>query len=427
MDRRNFISTAAVASTVAVPSLMATNAIAQTRPKAPQFKVVIIGGGMAGATCAKYLRLWGGGNVAVTIVERNTAYVSNILSSLVLTGQKSLTSLTYDYNTLHSAYGITVVKGDVKELSVHGSVVLTNGEVISGDKIVIAAGVEFDAVPGLTNPLIMPHAWQAGPQTTELANQLKSMPDGKNIVITIPLAPFRCPPGPYERACLLASWAKVNKPKSKVIVLDANPSILVEVDNFTKAFAMHGIQYVPNASIVKVNSVTKDLETTMGVFTNNGVVNLIPAQRAANIVKVAGLNNATKLPGDSTFRFAGVDNLTYASTVSGAGKVHIIGDSSATPMPKAGHVANQQAKVCADAIIRSFLKQAPDQAPVTNSACFSTITMTEASWLSAVYQYNPATKLMQVSPSVQASEGWSKDDFEDMNKWFSTLMTETFK
>lgn len=144
MDRRNFISTAAVASTVAVPSLMATNAIAQTRPKAPQFKVVIIGGGMAGATCAKYLRLWGGGNVAVTIVERNTAYVSNILSSLVLTGQKSLTSLTYDYNTLHSAYGITVVKGDVKELSVHGSVVLTNGEVISGDKIVIAAGVEFD-------------------------------------------------------------------------------------------------------------------------------------------------------------------------------------------------------------------------------------------------------------------------------------------
>ena len=396
-------------------------------PGTAKSRVIVIGGGMAGATVAKYLRLWGD-NIAVTLIERNASYTSNILSSLVLTGQRTLASLNYSYSKLLSAYGVQVLRGDVTEIDPVGvKVKLANGTILTADRIVMATGIEFDAVPGLGTSNAMPHAWQAGAQTTLLAQQLASMTDGAPVVLTLPKAPFRCPPGPYERACLIGDWLKTRKPKSKLFVLDANPAILIEADNFTKAFALHGITYVPNAEILSVDPATKSLNTTMGNFSKNGVVNLIPGQRAGKLITSAGLNNATKLVGDSAFRFAGVNQLTYASTVNGADKVHIIGDASATPQPKAGHIANQEAKVCADAIVRAFAGLPPDQGPVTNSACYSTITMTQASWLTAVYQYNPATAAMVASAaSYSASVGWNTDNYEDMGTWFNALMADSF-
>ena len=435
MDRRIFLSTSGFALTAASPLVWADSKKKTTAPAttataaaaAVKNRVIVIGGGMAGVTVAKYLRLWGNG-IAVTVVERNSSYVSNIMSSMVLTGQRTLTSLTYNYSKLLSAYGVTVVKGDVVEIDpVAVKVKLADGTTLSADRIVMATGIEFDSVPGMGTSTAMPHAWQAGAQTTLLASQLASMTDGAPVVLTIPKVPYRCPPGPYERACLMADWLKTHKPKSKMFVLDANPGIVTEVDNFTKAFTMHGITYVPNAEILSVDPATRSLTTTMGNFSNNGVVNLIPGQRAGKLITTAGLNNATKQVGDSAFRFAGVNQLSYASTVSGAGKVHIIGDSSATPQPKAGHIANQEAKVCADAIVRSFAGLQPDQAPVTNSACFSTITMTQASWLEAVFQYNPATAAMVASVAGSgASVGWNAENFKDMNTWFNALMADSF-
>jgi NADH dehydrogenase FAD-containing subunit len=434
MHRRNFLSASGIALTAASPLVWAdtkrtstTTTTATAAATTIKNRVIVIGGGMAGVTVAKYLRLWGNG-IAVTLVERNSSYVSNIMSSMVLTGQRTVSSLTYNYSKLMSAYGVTVVKGDVVEIDPVGvKVKLANGTILAADRIVMATGIEFDAVPGLTDTNVMPHAWQAGAQTTLLAQQLASMTDGAPVVLTIPKVPYRCPPGPYERACLMADWLKTRKPKSKMFVLDANPAIVTEVDNFTKAFALHGITYVPNAVITSVDPVKKSVFTTMGNFTDNGVVNLIPGQRAGRLITTAGLNNATKLEGDATFRFAGVNQLSYASTVSGAGKVHIIGDSSATPQPKAGHIANQEAKVCADAIVRSFAGLQPDQGPVTNSACFSTITMTQASWLEAVFQYNPTTAAMAASVAGSgASTGWSTENYSQMNKWFTALMADSF-
>lgn len=436
MDRRYFLSAGGIALAAAsrlvwadgkrtrIPTTTTNSTAGST---SITNRVIVIGGGMAGATVAKYLRLWGNG-LAVTLVERNSSYLSNIMSSMVLTGQRTLSSLAYSYGKLLSAYGVTVVKGDVLEIDPVGvKVKLADGTILAADRIVMATGIEFDAVPGLGTSNAMPHAWQAGAQTTLLAQQLASMTDGAPVVLTIPKVPYRCPPGPYERACLMGDWLRTRKPKSKLFVLDANPGIVTEVDNFTKAFAMHGITYVPNAEILSVDPATKSLSTTMGEFKNNGVVNLIPGQRAGKIITTAGLNNATKLVGDSAFRFAGVNQLSYASTVSGADKVHIIGDSSATPQPKAGHIANQEAKVCADAIVRAFAGLQPDQAPVTNSACFSTITMTQASWLAAVFQYNPATAAMVASTAGSgASVGWNGDHFEDMNTWFNALMADSF-
>jgi NADH dehydrogenase FAD-containing subunit len=401
-----------------------TNPVVSTPPgTAAKSRVIVVGGGMAGATAAKYLRLWGD-MIDVTLVERQSSYTSCIMSSLVLSGQRSLPSLVYSYDTLRSRYGVNVVLGDVVGIDPVGvKVTLASGQVLSADRIVLAPGIEFDAVPGLGTSERMPHAWKAGTQTSLLASQLAAMPIGGTAILTIPKVPYRCPPGPYERACLLADWMKVNKPGSKLLVLDANADFVAEKDNFSQAFyGLHAnvIQYVTNAEVTQVDPVAMTLNTPQGQFKGD-VVNLIARQRAGSLITANGLANATE------GRFAGVDVLSYASTVAGAGKVHIIGDSSATTQPKAGHIANQEAKVCADAIVRLLAGGSPDPAPVTNSACYSTITMTQASWLTAVFQYNAASASMQaVAASSAASSGWSSGDFRDMGTWFNALMADTF-
>lgn len=437
MDRRRFLGSA-VAGVVGSTLLSCggggddssdttTEPPASTAPAPPsatfKSRVIVIGGGMGGATVAKYLRLWGDA-ISVTLVERMPTYTSNIMSSLVLTGQRTMSSLSFSYDTLRSKYGITTVFGEVVGIDpVSVKVTLADGTVLTADRIVLAPGISFDDVPGLGTSDKMPHAWQAGPQTALLASQINAMPSGGVMILTIPKTPYRCPPGPYERACLLADWLKINKPGSKLIVLDANPGIVTEVDNFTNAFTgLYGsvIEYYVNAEVVSVDPNAMTLTTTAGNF-HGEVINLIPRQRAAPLLAVAGLNNATE------GRFGRVSVLNYASTVAGAEKIHIIGDASATTQPKAGHIANQEAKVCADAISRILSGGSPDPAPVTNSACYSTITMSQASWLHALFQYDPATTDMQaVAAASGASSGWNAENFEDMETWFNALMGDSF-
>jgi NADPH-dependent 2,4-dienoyl-CoA reductase/sulfur reductase-like enzyme len=390
-------------------------------PAQPKARVVVVGGGMAGATVAKYLRLWGDA-VDVTLVDRQPVYTSCIMSSLVLTGQRSLSSLNFTHDALRSRYGVRTVYGEVRAIDpVAARVTLADGQVLAGDRLVVAPGIEFDEVPGLVDSNRMPHAWKAGPQTSLLAQQLAAMPSNGVAVLTIPPAPYRCPPGPYERACLLADWMRVKKPRAKLIVLDANPDFVTEKDNFSRAFFdLHGavIEYRTKVVIDAVDP------ASMSLFTNTGsvrgdVVNLIPWQRAPGLLADAGLLN------DAAGRFAAVNVLSYASTA--APRTHVIGDASATTQPKAGHIANQEAKVCADALARIFAGGSPDPAPVTNSACFSTITMTQASWLHGFFQYDPASATMQsVAAASGASEGWNGDHFEDMGTWFRALMSDSF-
>jgi sulfide dehydrogenase [flavocytochrome c] flavoprotein chain len=407
------------------PDAVAADAVesplATTGGTAPLARVIVIGGGMAGTAVAKYLRLWGG-NIDVTLIERSSSYTSNIMSSLVLTGQRTIGSLRFGYTTLRDKYGVKTVFDEVLAIDpVSVGVTLKSGTRLFADRIILAPGIEFDDVPGLVNPDLMPHAWKAGPQTTLLAQQLAAMPAGGTVVLTIPKTPYRCPPGPYERACLIADWLKQRKPRSKLIVLDANMDIVTEKDNFTQAFlGLHGsvIEYRSSTEILSVDPGTRTLNTSQGAVRGD-VINLIPRQRAGGLVAASGLANATE------GRFAAVDVLSYASTA--APRVHVIGDSSATTQPKAGHIANQEAKICADALIRAFNGGQPDPAPVTNSACYSTITMTQASWLTAVFQYDPGTRAMAaVANSSGASSGWDSDGFEQMNIWFKALMADTF-
>ncbi len=415
MDRRSFLRT------MAALSALFSSRLAQAAPQSPKARVLVVGGGMAGASVAKYLRMWGD-SVDVTLIERQATYTSNILSNLVLTGQRTLPSLSYGYDALQRRYGVRLIVDDVIEVDpVATSVKLASGKRLTADRIILAPGIDFDPVPGLDDASRMPHAWQAGPQTGLLAQQLAALPDGGVVAITVPKMPYRCPPGPYERACLVADWLKARKPRAKLILIDANPDIAVEKENFQRAFReLYGgiIEYHNGVDVTSVDQKQMTLATSGGPVRAD-VVNLIPRQRAAALVANAGLAN------DKQARFAPVDVLSYVSSI--APTLHVIGDSCASTQPMAGEMANQQAKVCADALARIFSGHEPDPAPVTHSACYSTITRSEAGWMTAVFQYDPAARVMKpVAESSGASNGWTQKNFKQMSKWFDALMADTF-
>lgn len=389
-----------------------------------QGRVVVIGGGMAGATVAKYLRLWGGSGLQVTLVERERTYVSSIMSNLVLSDALTIDSLNFNWKRLVDGYGVKLVAGEVTAIDPAGKRVMVNGTSIPYDRLVVAPGIEFDPVPGLETAAArasVPHAWKAGAQTTTLRKQIAAMPRGGVFLMSVPKAPYRCPPGPYERACIVADHLKRTKPRSKVIVLDENPAITVEKELFTHAFnVVHAgvIDYRPGVGVQSVDAAAGAVKTSSGERVKADVLNVIPNQRAGAILKEARLTNS------ADGRWSTVDELTYESTA--AESIHVLGDSTATVQPKAGHIANQEAKVCADAIVRAFLGLAPDPAPVTNSACYSPITAGTASWLTALYAYDPASKRMKPIPGGMGQGPASARNMDEMRQWFSNLMTDSY-
>ncbi len=409
----------------------------------PTGTVVVIGGGMAGATAAKYLRLWGGTNLKVTLVEPDNAYTSNIMSNLVLTGSRTLASLQYSLSSLSSKYGVVRKQAALTSIDpIRKTVTLSDQSILSYDRLVLAPGVEFDAAYGLTAgdyETSTPHAWRAGGQTALLQKQLAGMSSDGVFVMTIPKAPYRCPPGPYERACLVADYVKTKKgPNAKVMVLDQNLSIQAEVGNFTKAFnVIHGgvLSYQPGVTGIQIDPGTRAVsyvdQLGNAQLIRAQVVNPIPSHRATGSASggwlaAAGLNNGTD------GRWAKVNVLSYESTAVPG--IHVIGDASQCGLPKAGHVGNQEAKICADAVVRLLAQQPLDMAPVANSACYSPITASTASWLTAVYQYDPTTASMKVSANGGSTVGAtpteagsiSSENMQDMNTWFKSLMGDSF-
>lgn len=397
-------------------------------------RVVVVGGGMAGTTVAKYLRMWGGTGMDVTLVEPNATYVSNIFSNMILTGERTITQLSFNYSTLVSKYGVKVKNYAVTFIDPIGKKVsLSNGTTLPYDRLVLAPGIDFEALPQTgtaANQAKIVHAWKAGSQTTSLKSQIQSMTKADTFILTIPPKPYRCPPGPYERACVVADYLKRVKGGGKVVVLDANPEIQAEAFNFTQAFNQTHkgiITYVPNAVINGINADTMTVSTVAAGTFKGKVINAIPTHKAGNLITQSGLGLANA-PGPNSLpnKFAGVNVLTYESTA--VPFVHVLGDSSATTQPKAGHIANAEAKVCADAIIQLLSGGFVNPSPMTNSSCFTPITKTTASWLSVVYRYDPVTKTMKPTGNgVTESNGASSGNYEDMLKWFNNLMSDTFR
>ena len=393
-------------------------------------RVVVVGGGMAGTSVAKYLRLWGGTGVDVTLVEPNATYYSNIFSNMVLTGERSLSQLAFNYSILKSKYGVKVQNYSVTNVDPVGKrVTLSNGTILPYDRLVLAPGIDFEPLPSLTgsasNQAKIVHAWKAGTQTTSLKNQINSMSKSDTFILTIPPKPYRCPPDPYERACVVADYLKRTKGGGKVLILDANNGIQAEVQNFTTAFNVTHkgiITYIPNALLTGINADTMTVNSSAGTFKGK-VINAIPVHKAGNLITQSGIGLANAGSG----KWAGVNVLNYESTNPSLGGIHIIGDSSSTTQPKAGHIANAEAKVCADVIIQYFKGEPINQSSVTNSSCFTPITKEIVSWLSVVYRYDPATGTMvPTGNGITESNGATSENYEDMLKWFTNLMADTF-
>jgi NADPH-dependent 2,4-dienoyl-CoA reductase/sulfur reductase-like enzyme len=420
-DRRDFIIMAGLATAIGL-SAHGLPAFARAG-RLPLGRVVVIGGGYAGAAAAKYLRLWSLGALEVIVVESNRQFVSCPLSNLVLSGAKSIDDLTFDYKLLQSNHGIQWVQDQVTAIDVDAKKISMQRGELSYDRLIIAPGVDFiyDNLPMLQSAEAqkqVPHAWKAGWQTVNLHQQLAAMPDGGVFVMNVPAAPYRCPPGPYERAAQVAFYLKSHKPKSKVIVLDANAEIVSKKGLFTKVFnEMYAglVDYRPNSTLVSVDVASKTVSTEFETVRAD-VLNIIPPQRAGKPAQMAQLNNVDK-------RWCEVDFLTYESRL--AVNVHVIGDAVSAALPKSAHMATNQAKICANAIVQLMAGADPDPAPVFANTCYSYVTDKSAMHVANVYRYDPVKKVMisaeggGVSLAPSEREGayagaWAKNIWSDI-------------
>ena len=390
-------------------------------------RVVVIGAGYGGATAAKYVRLLSDGAVDVVVVEPQPAFVSCPMSNLVVGGLRSLDDITRSYDGLRKRHGVTVVQDAATAIDLQGKqVMLARGARIRYDKLVLAPGVElmFDAVQGLAQAQAegrVLQAWKAGPETEALARQVQAMRDGGVFAISIPKAPYRCPPGPYERACQVAWYLKRAKPRSKVLILDGNEDVISKKGLFIKAWNedYKGIvEYRPNYVLTGVDAATLTAKFETADDVKADVLNVIPPQRAGAIAAQAGVITANN-------RWCEVDFLSFESIK--VPKIHVLGDAIqiASGMPKSGHMANQHAKVCAAAVVALLAGEAPNPAPVLNNTCYSFITDRDVVHVDSVHQYDREKKTFAtvpgsggLSPAPTALEGeyafaWAKNIWAD--------------
>ncbi len=388
-NRRRFVRALS-----ATALLTASAGCASVRPSSGTAgRVVVIGGGFGGATAARYVRMWSP-DIAVTLIEPNRQFVSCPLSNRVLAGTWQLADLTSNYNGLEQRGVRLVHEAAVDVDPVRQTVTLSDGQQFEYDRLVVSPGVElvYDDIPGLRDPAtreIIPHAWKAGPQTALLREQLEKMPDGGVCAITIPRSPYRCPPGPYERACQIAHYFRNHKPRSKVLVLDANEDIQSKKALFRAAWEQRYpgiVEYRANNALVDVDVASR---TAILDFDDvkADVLNVVPPQRAGRIARDAGLITANG-------KWCEVDFLTYESVA--VPNVHVLGDAvmAAPRMPKSGHMANQHGKVCAAAIIELLHGNQPEQSPLITNTCYSFVSDREVIHVASVHEYDPEQRTM---------------------------------
>jgi sulfide dehydrogenase [flavocytochrome c] flavoprotein chain len=370
-------------------------------------KVVVVGGGFGGATAAKYIAMWSERKIDVTLVERGDQFISCPMSNLVVGGSSTLDKISVAYGGLDK-YGVRRVKGEAVGFdATKKTLSLADGTTLPYDRLILSPGVDFmyESLPGLAtgeakNRVLA--AWKAGPETVALRRQLEAMQDGGVYAIHIPKAPYRCPPGPYERACQVAWYFQRAKPKSKVLILDANEDVVSKKGLFTKAWngQYKGIiEYRNNQEITDVDARTLSLKMAFGEDVKADVLNVLPPMRAGNIAAMNGLNNSNR-------RWCQIDWLTYESTAVPG--VHILGDSLqiAPAMPKSGHMANQHGKVCAAAVIELLTGGQVNQTPMVANTCYSFIDDKNVVHVASVHRYDAAQKAMVV---VQGSGGLSAE------------------
>jgi NADPH-dependent 2,4-dienoyl-CoA reductase/sulfur reductase-like enzyme len=392
-------------------------------------KVVVIGGGWGGATAARYLRLWSDQSIDVTLIEPNEAFVSCPMSNLVIGGVGGMADITQSYASLERVHGIRRIADRALRIDAARRIVtLAGGGKIAYDRLIVSPGIDFhwDTLPGMAAPgakAKVLHAWKAGPQTLALRRQLEAMRDGGVFAISIPLAPYRCPPAPYERACLVAHAFSRAKPRSKVLILDANEDVTSKAALFKKAWADRYpgiVEYRPNHNLVDVDASSNTLKFEFNDDVKADVLNVIPQMGAGEIAVANGLATADR-------RWCEVDFLTFESKA--VRNVHVLGDAIqiAPVMPKSAHMANQHGKTCAAAVIALLTGHEVNALPLYNSTCYSFVSDRDAVHVASVHRYDAAQKTMlPVSGAGGLSAEANRQEGTYALAWARNIRADTF-
>jgi len=420
MQRRSFLQTSAALSLLGLSACASTSIPSRA-------KVVVVGGGWGGATAAKYVRMLSDNKIDVVLVEPNDSFVSCPLSNLVLGGSRQMADITTPYAGLARSHGVRVVKDMVHSVDTgRKTVTLAGGASIGYDKLIVSPGIDLrlDAIEGLPAAHAagqVLHAWKAGPETAALRRQLEAMPDGGVYALTIPEQPYRCPPGPYERACQVAWYFKTAKPRSKVLVLDANPDVTSKGALFKKVWAeQYGgiLEYRPQHKLTAVDARAGTLKFEVQPDVKASVLNVVPPQRAGQIALQTGLAN------QANNRWCGVNYQTFESTASK--DIHVIGDAiqTAALMPKSGHMANSHGKVAAAAVVAQLSGFDPNPQPMLTNTCYSFVDNKNVIHVASVHEYAANTfRTVQgsggLSPAPNELEGtyalnWARNIWADM-------------
>jgi sulfide dehydrogenase [flavocytochrome c] flavoprotein subunit len=419
ISRRQFVGGAAAAATAFT---MPLPALAQAVPR-----IVVIGGGFGGASCARALKQIDP-KFQVTLVERDRTFVACPFSNNVIAGLRSIDAQQFAYDKV-AAGGVTVVAQAATAVDATARTVgLADGTTLGYDRLVLSPGVDlrFDALQGYDEAASqkMPHAWKAGEQTLLLRKQLEAMDDGGLVVIAAPANPYRCPPGPYERACLIAHYLKTKKPRSKLLILDAKDTFSKQrlFQNAWKELYPGLIEWISLSQGGKVNAVDPATNTLITDFGNHtaGVANVVPPQRAGRIAAIAGAADNTG--------WCAIDPVTFES--KSAPGIHVIGDACiAGGMPKSAFSANAQAKACASAVATLLAGGSP-AAPKLINTCYSLAAPDYGISVAGVYQ--PKNGLLAdvegaggVSPA-DAPREFRAREADYAQSWFATITAEVF-
>jgi sulfide dehydrogenase [flavocytochrome c] flavoprotein subunit len=416
-SRRQFLQTVSAAALLPAPALA----------QGAEPKVVVVGGGFAGASAARFVKKYDP-RVSVTLVEANQTFTACPFSNGILAGLRDLGAQQFKYDRV-AADGVALAFGAADEVDTQARTVsIANGPKLPYDRLVMAPGVDlrFDALPGYDARAadIMPHAWKAGEQTLLLRKQLESMEDGGTVFIVAPANPFRCPPGPYERASLIAYYLKTRKPKSKVVILDAKDTFSKQrlFQNAWKELYPDHIEWISLSQGGKVNSVKPDEMTLVTDFSNHkaAVANVIPPQRAGAIAQKAGVADRSG--------WCPVDPMTFESKQ--VPNIHVIGDAAIMGgMPKSAFSANAQAKVCAAAVTALLRGEKPVEPRLINT-CYSLVAPDYGITVAGVYK--PADGVLAdiqgaggVSP-IEAPQAQRALEAQFAEGWFKTITSEVF-
>jgi NADPH-dependent 2,4-dienoyl-CoA reductase/sulfur reductase-like enzyme len=419
-DRRRFLEQAAAGMALAV---LPAPVLAQGQ----NGHVVVIGGGFAGATCARTLRSLDP-RLSVTLVETDKVFTSCPFSNTVIAGLRDIADQRFTYqNLIKSGIALRFATASAVDPRAR-KVTLSDGSTLTYDRLVMAPGVDlrWDALPGYTQQAAqrMPHAWKAGAQTLLLRRQLTAMRDGGVVVIAAPANPFRCPPGPYERASLIAYYLKTHKPRSKLIILDAKDAFSKQrlFESAWKELYPGLIEWVPLSQGGKVTSVDPATMTLVTDFASHkaDVANVIPPQQAGHIAQVAGVADRSG--------WCPVDPVSFESTLQP--NIHVLGDAIiAGGMPKSAFAANAQAKVCAAAVVNLLAGTAPADPRLINT-CYSLVAPDYGISIAGVY-HAAGGQLVDVAGAggispLEAPRSFRAQEAQYAKSWFTTITTEVF-